>query len=161
MRTDRRRSVRPKMKRSMRAARRAPVRGQHDRSNGMHQDRREHLKRARLEDAEQLLSLWDLLFDEMDPPLATAWKEHARDWFARHVEDDTKTRLSVIDVQGSIAAAAIGTVELGRTEPTIPPRARCPVGQRVTLPIHRGRWVRDGCRRRLKNGPGVDAWVRR
>ena len=81
----------------------------------------------------------DLLFDEMYPPPATAWKEHARDWFASHVDDSTSTLLSVIDVQGSIVAAAIGTVELGVPNPQCPRGRIVRLANVITLPGHRGR----------------------
>jgi len=61
------------------------------------------------------------------PPLATARalarlrlvriercrRARARRWFARYVDDDSSTRISVFDFQGELVATAIGTVELG------------------------------------------------
>ena len=86
-----------------------------------------------------MLSLWDHLFAEMDPPPATAWKEHAREWFLRHVDHNTSARLPVIDVQGSIVAAAIGTVELGVPNPLCPRGRAVRLANVITLPVHRGR----------------------
>ena len=86
-----------------------------------------------------MLSLWDLLFDDMDPLHATTWKEHARGWFASHVDDHSSTRLPVIDVQGSIVAAAIGTVELGVPNPQSPRGRAVRLANVITLPVHRGR----------------------
>ena len=105
----------------------------------MHQDRPGHLRRARPDDADQLLSLWDLLFADTDPPTAPAWKEHAHDWFAHHVDDSTSTRLPVIDVQGSIVATAIGTVELGVPNPHCPRGRAVRLANVFTVPGHRGR----------------------
>jgi hypothetical protein len=105
----------------------------------MYHDRPGHLRRARLDDAEQLLTLWHLLFDEMDPPHATAWKEHARDWYTSHVDDGTSVRLPVIDVQGSIVATAIGTVELGVPNPQCPRGRAVRLANVIALPAHRGR----------------------
>lgn len=109
---------------------------QHD---GVNQDRPGHLRRARPDDADQLLSLWDLLFADTDPTTAPAWKEHAHDWFAHHVDDSTSTRLPVIDVQGSIVATAIGTVELGVPNPHCPRGRAVRLANVITVPGHRGR----------------------
>ena len=35
----------------------------------------------------QLLSLWDLLFDEGDDDPRSSWRSNAGDWFARSVDD--------------------------------------------------------------------------
>ena len=88
---------------------------------------------------EQLLSLWGLLFDEVDPPRTTAWIEHARDWFASQVDDGASTRMPVIDVRGSVVAAAVGTVELGVPNPQCPRGRAVRLANVVTLPAHRGR----------------------
>lgn len=116
-------------------------RGHADRANmtGVHQDRLGHLRRARPADADQLLSLWDLLFADTDPPTAPVWKEHAHDWFAHHVADSTGTRLPVIDVRGSIVATAIGTVELGVPNPHCPRGRAVRLANVFTVPGHRGR----------------------
>lgn len=106
---------------------------------GVHHDRPGHLRRARLDDADQLLSLWDLLFDEGDPPPATAWRGHALEWFASHVDDSTSAHLPVIDVEGSLVAAAIGTVELGVPNPHCPRGRGARLANVITLPAHRGR----------------------
>ncbi len=75
----------------------------------------------------------------MDPPPATAWKENARDWFAIHVDNSATTRLPVFDIQGSIVAAAIGTVELGVPNPQCPRGRAVRLANVITLPAHRGR----------------------
>jgi RimJ/RimL family protein N-acetyltransferase len=105
----------------------------------VNQNRPGRRRPARLDDTQRLLSLWELLFDEMDSPTTTAWKEHAREWFASHVSDGASARIPVIDVEGDVVAAAVGTVELGVPNP------QCPKGRTVwlvnviTLPAHRGR----------------------
>lgn len=105
----------------------------------MHQDRPGHLRRARLDDAEQLLSLWDLLFAELDPVAASEWRESARDWFADHVDDSTSTRLPVIDVEGAVVAAAVGTVEIGVPNPHCPRGCAVRLANVITVPAHRRR----------------------
>ncbi|MEO5852490.1 MAG: GNAT family N-acetyltransferase [Nocardioides sp.] len=75
----------------------------------------------------------------MDPRPATAWRQHALDWFTSHVDDSTSTHLPVIDVQGSLVAAAIGTVELGVPNPYCPRGRAVRLANVITLPVHRGR----------------------
>ena len=41
---------------------------------------------ARRDDAERLLCLWELLFDEMDSSTTAVWKEHARLPLGRPIE---------------------------------------------------------------------------
>ncbi len=95
------------------------------------------LRPARLDDAEQLLALWDLLFDDAGP--VAEWKDQARSWFAAHVDDIAVTWFPVIEVQGSVVATAIGTVELGVPNPHCPRGRAVRLANVVTLPAHRGR----------------------
>ena len=65
--------------------------------------------------------------------------DHARDWLASHVDESTTTLLPVIDVQGAIVAAAIGTVELGVPNPQCPRGLAVRLANVIPLPAHRGR----------------------
>ena len=95
------------------------------------------LRTAKAEDGPQLLRLW-ALFDEDGTPTGQQWKDHARDWFARYVDDAGNARFPVIDVNGELVATAIGTLEIGV------PSSQCTRGRTVrlanviTLPGHRG-----------------------
>jgi GNAT superfamily N-acetyltransferase len=97
------------------------------------------LRRAHLGDATQLLSLWEHMFDEMGASTSTGWREHARDWFTRFVDDDGAARIPVIDVSGEIVASAVGTVEVGVPNPHSPTGRAVRLVNVITLPPHRGR----------------------
>lgn len=96
------------------------------------------LRTALAEDVSQLLSRWELLYDESDTPSSTPWKGHARQWFARYVDDDLSTRISVFDFEGKLVATAIGTVELGVPNPLCPQGRTVRLANVITLPSHRG-----------------------
>lgn len=95
------------------------------------------LRTATAEDSPQLLRLW-ALFDEDGGTPEEPWVDHAREWFARYVDDAANARFPVIDVDGELVATAIGTLEIG-----VPSR-QCVRGRTVrlanviTLPRHRG-----------------------
>jgi GNAT superfamily N-acetyltransferase len=95
------------------------------------------LRTATAEDGPQLLRLW-ALFDEDGSTPGEPWKDHAREWFARYVDDAANARFPVVDVDGGLVATAIGTLEIG-----VPSR-QCVRGRTVrlanviTLPEHRG-----------------------
>ena len=96
------------------------------------------LRAARADDIAQLLPLWDLLYDEVDPAGTTPWREHAREWFARSVDDNGSTRIPVIPVDGEIVATAIGTIEIGVPNPHCPKGRTVRLANVITLPEHRG-----------------------
>lgn len=61
-----------------------------------------------------------------------------RRWFARYVDDDSSTRISVFDFQGELVATAIGTVELGVPNVLYPKGRTVRLANVITLPWHRG-----------------------
>lgn len=94
------------------------------------------LRTATAEDGPQLLRLWALFDDDSAP--GEPWKDHAREWFSRYVDDAANARFPVIDLNGELVATAIGTLEIG-----VPSR-QCVKGRTVRLanvitrPGHRG-----------------------
>lgn len=98
-----------------------------------------HPRTATGDDARQLLRLWAMLFDQDDSSVNRAWSMHASQWFERLVDDVSSARFPVIEIDGSIVATAIGTLEIGVPNP------HCPKGRTVrlanvnTLPQYRGR----------------------
>ncbi len=65
-------------------------------------------------------------------------RARARRWFARYVDDDSSTRISVFDFQGELVATAIGTVELGVPNVLYPKGRTVRLANVITLPWHRG-----------------------
>lgn len=65
-------------------------------------------------------------------------RARARRWFARYVDDDSSTRISVFDFQGELVATAIGTVELGVPNLLYPKGRTVRLANVITLPWHRG-----------------------
>lgn len=96
------------------------------------------LRVATAGDAEQLISLWDLLFRETGSAADQPWKERALDWFARTVGDSTAARFPLVDINGAIVATAIGTLELGVPNPHCPRGRAVRLANVVTVPEHRG-----------------------
>jgi GNAT superfamily N-acetyltransferase len=95
------------------------------------------LRTARADDIAQLLSLWELVYNEPNPASTTPWKRYAREWFAGSVEDGMSTRIPVIDVGGELVATAIGTVEIGVPNPHCPTGRAVRLANVITLPAHR------------------------
>lgn len=93
---------------------------------------------ARRSDTEHVLRLWELLFDELDSSATAVWKEHAREWLAKHLDDGATARISVVDVEGEVVATAVGTVELGVPNPQCPRGRTVRLANVITLPAHRG-----------------------
>ena len=87
----------------------------------------DRIRAATAADADQLLRLWALLFDENTTDSLTRWKEYAREWFASCVENPTVARFPVVEVAGDLVATAIGTLEVGVPNP------QCPRGRSVRL----------------------------
>lgn len=96
------------------------------------------LRHARPSDADRLLELWAMVFDVEDD-LRGSWRDRAREWFGRVVDDRATAWLPVVEADGEVVATAIGTLELGV------PNSFCPRGRTVrlanvvTVPQHRGR----------------------
>ena len=109
---------------------------QHDDMSTLAADR---MRTATAADAAQLLLLWALVFDEDDTALATTWKQHAREWFIRPVENPAKGRFPVIEVDGDVVATAIGTLELGVPNPQCRRGRTVRLANVITMPEHRGR----------------------
>ena len=98
-----------------------------------------HIRTATSADAEQLLVLWGLVFDDDSDALTTTWRKHAHGWFTRIVGDPTTARFPVVDLEGDVVATAIGTVDLGVPNPQCPRGRTVRLANVVTLPNHRGR----------------------
>jgi GNAT superfamily N-acetyltransferase len=96
------------------------------------------LRTARAADGPQLLRLWALLFDHDGTTPVEPWKDHARDWFARCVDDDRNARFPAIDVNGELVATAIGTLEIGVPSPQCVRGRTVRLANVITLPGHRG-----------------------
>ncbi|MEV5963640.1 GNAT family N-acetyltransferase [Kribbella sp. NPDC051952] len=93
------------------------------------------LRTANVDDIDALVRLWELLFDEGDE----AWKGHAREWFARYVDNADTAWFPVIDVDGRLVAAAIGTLELTVPTPHCLRGRAVRLSNVITLPEYRGR----------------------
>jgi ribosomal protein S18 acetylase RimI-like enzyme len=96
------------------------------------------LRTAKAEDGIQLLRLWALLFDEDSPASEDPWKSHAREWFARYVDDTPNARFPAIEVDGELVATAIGTLEIGVPNPQCVRGRTVRLANVITLPEHRG-----------------------
>jgi GNAT superfamily N-acetyltransferase len=103
----------------------------------VNQKRLGQLRAARPEDIAQLLPLWELLYNDVDPASNTSWKGHAEEWFARSVQD-VSTYVPVIAVGGELVATAVGTVEIGIPNPHCPNGRAVRLANVITLPGHRG-----------------------
>jgi GNAT superfamily N-acetyltransferase len=112
------------------------------------------IRAATVADIGQLLRLWALVFNEDDSAEAEPWTNHAREWFARCVDDRRIARFPVIEVDGSIVATAIGTLELGVPNPQCPRGRAVRLANVITVPDHR----RHGYATSLVND--VIAWAR-
>ena len=97
----------------------------------------DRLRAATEADAAQLLVLWASVFDEEEAGASTTWKEHAREWFRRTVDDRMTACFPVIEVDGDVVATAIGTLELGVPNPYCPRGRTVRLANVVTLPAHR------------------------
>jgi GNAT superfamily N-acetyltransferase len=101
------------------------------------------IRTATAADTSQLLRLWALLFDEVededDSHAPTSWTRHAREWFARLVDDEAAARFPVIEIEGAVVATAIGTLELGVPNPHCRRGRTVRLANVITLPEHRGK----------------------
>jgi ribosomal protein S18 acetylase RimI-like enzyme len=97
------------------------------------------LRTAKTEDTEQLLRLWALLFDDDGTvPQPWTWMDHARAWLTRCVDDTRTARFPVIEVDGELVAAAIGTLQIGVPNPQCVRGRTVHLANVITLPGHRG-----------------------
>ena len=96
------------------------------------------IRDAVTDDGNQLLRLWDLLFDESDSAGQQPWKSNALAWFARVVGDSRAARFPVVEVDGTVVATAIGTLELGVPNPHCVRGRTVRLANVVTLPAYRG-----------------------
>jgi GNAT superfamily N-acetyltransferase len=94
---------------------------------------------ATASDADQLIRLWDLLFEEPPDELSGTWTRHARAWFDGAVRETSHARFPVIEVNGAIVATAIGTLEIGVPNPQCPRGRVVRLANVITLPQHRNR----------------------
>ena len=96
------------------------------------------LRAATVDDSATLLRLWALLFDEDDSVAQEPWRDHAREWLARFIDDCSTAHFPVIEVEDEIVATAIGTLELGVPNPQCPQGRTVRLANVITLPEHRG-----------------------
>src|SRR5690348_289985 len=99
---------------------------------------RDRIRQATIEDSTQLVRLWQLVFDEADPIGHGPWSGNAVAWFARVVGDSSAAHFPLIEVDGTIVATAIGTLELGVPNPHSPRGRTVRLANVITLPEHRG-----------------------
>lgn len=97
------------------------------------------LRAAKAEDSPRLLRLWDLVSGDDGATSGESWKSHAREWFARYVDDGLNARFPVIEADGELVATAIGTLEIGVPNPQCARGRTVRLANVITLPAHRGR----------------------
>jgi GNAT superfamily N-acetyltransferase len=97
------------------------------------------LRTAKAGDSPRLLHLWDLLSGDAGTAAGEPWKCHAREWFARYVDDGLNARFPVIEDNGELVATAIGTLEIGVPNPQCARGRTVRLANVITLPAHRGR----------------------
>jgi len=95
------------------------------------------LRLATVADAAQLLSLWEVLFDD-GADQQPAWRSHAEEWFGRFVDDPAVARFPLVEVGGDVVATAIGTLELGVPNPHCLRGRTVRLANVFTAPDHRG-----------------------
>ena len=104
---------------------------------------------AKAEDGPPLLRLWSLFSDEDEDEdededdgdgaaSEEPWQGHAREWFARYVDDSRNARFPVIEVDGELVATAIGTLEIGVPNPQCVRGRTVRLANVITRPEHRG-----------------------
>jgi GNAT superfamily N-acetyltransferase len=97
------------------------------------------LRYATQADIDALLYLWGLVFDEDLDSVVQPWRRYARTWFEGVVNDPESACFPVIEVEGTIVATAIGTLELGAPNPQCVRGRAVRLANVVTLPDHRSR----------------------
>lgn len=96
------------------------------------------VRTARVEDCSQLVRLWGLVFEAADTTPEAPWRDHAREWFARYVDNGGEARFPVLEIDGEIVATAIGTLEIGVPNPHCLRGRTARLANVITLPEHRG-----------------------
>ena len=97
-------------------------------------------------------SPWALVYEDTGPP--TTWKDHARQWLTRFVDDLPTASFPVVEVDGDIVATAVGTLQLGVPNPQCPRGRTVRLATLIAVPEHRGRGYADPLVR------DVVAWAR-
>jgi GNAT superfamily N-acetyltransferase len=88
-------------------------------------------------DVDQLLPLCGMLFNET-PEAVASWRGAARAGPARLYSIE-RSHVFVVEVEGSIVACAVGTLELNVPNPQCPRGRAVRLANVITLPVHRGR----------------------
>jgi GNAT superfamily N-acetyltransferase len=96
------------------------------------------VRTARAGDIAQLLTLWELLYDDVDPSYTNAWQGNAGEWLARSVEDHEGSRIAVMVIDAKLVSTAIGTLDVGVPNPHCPTGRAVRLANVVTLPEYRG-----------------------
>jgi ribosomal protein S18 acetylase RimI-like enzyme len=105
----------------------------------MLRDHSDYLRCARADDQVRLLDLWGLVYGETDSVADATWRDRAREWFVRNVEDRASARFPVVDIAGELVATAIGTLESAVPNPYCHTGRTVRLTNVITLPSHRGR----------------------
>lgn len=96
------------------------------------------LRQAAAGDADQVLSLWQQLFDELFSGGAADWQRPALGWFTDAVTDPDNARIPVIELAGELVACAVGAVELHVPNPMSMTGRAVRLVNVYTLPGQRG-----------------------
>ncbi|MBM6405497.1 GNAT family N-acetyltransferase [Phycicoccus sp. CSK15P-2] len=106
------------------------------------------VRSARRSDADHLVALRVLMFEAMgtDPAALAdpAWRYAARDWFLDAV-DASGVRVVVAEVEGAVAACAVGEVTALVPGPSTPNGSVGLVSNVATYPAHRGKGLAAAC----------------
>lgn len=97
-----------------------------------------YLRCAQADDQARLFALWARVFDESDGVAEVSWRDPAREWFLRHVDDGANARFPVVEIAGELVATAIGTLECGVPNPYCHTGRTVRLANVITLPTHRG-----------------------
>ncbi|TQK68550.1 GNAT family N-acetyltransferase [Nocardioides sp. SLBN-35] len=111
------------------------------------------LRSATPQDAEQVLSLWDLISAGEASGIG-GWRDHAAAWLRSASNDPARARVVVVDAGGVVVATATGNLEVGVPDPHCPTGRSVRLVNVVTRPEHRG----EGHASRLVDD--VVAWAR-
>lgn len=96
------------------------------------------IRRARCTDADALVRLWSVMYEDDNAPTASPWKTAAHSWVAAHAHDEAHLVL-VADTAGQVVATAIGSVQGGAPNPFSPSGQLVRLTSVVTLREHRNR----------------------
>ena len=79
------------------------------------------------------------MFDQDVATVDGSWKVQAREWFDHFVDDASGARFAVVEVDGEVVAAAIGTLDIGAPNPHCPRGRTVRLANVITLPKYRRR----------------------